>query len=118
MVGLPNFVRFVQGSAVTGDGLAGMARREVLADLGEHGLAVEERTGGQKSGIGRLCTLHRHMNANAGEHRPDMGRHVVGAFGAMYPAGVLRRQGPQRGAQIGLHVGVGRFPGSPLFHRN
>jgi hypothetical protein len=35
-----------------------------------------------------------------------MGRHVVGAFGVMYPAGVLRRQGLQRGAQIGLHVGV------------
>ena len=38
-----------------------------------------------------------------------MGRHVVGAFGVMYPAGVPRRQGLQRGAQIGLHVGVGVF---------
>jgi Zn-dependent M28 family amino/carboxypeptidase len=47
MVGSPNFVRYVQGSAVTGDGLAGMARREFLADLGEHDLAVEERTGGR-----------------------------------------------------------------------
>ena len=47
MVGSPNFVRYVQGSAVTGDGLAGMARREFLADFHEHDMAVEERTGGR-----------------------------------------------------------------------
>jgi Zn-dependent M28 family amino/carboxypeptidase len=47
MVGSPNFVRYVQGSAVTGEGLAGTVRRQFLADLGEHDLAVEERTGGR-----------------------------------------------------------------------
>jgi Zn-dependent M28 family amino/carboxypeptidase len=47
MVGSPNFARYVQGSAVTGKGLAGMVRPQFLADLGEHDLAVEERTGGR-----------------------------------------------------------------------
>jgi hypothetical protein len=32
---------------VTGKGLAGMVRPQFLADLGEHDLAVEERTGGR-----------------------------------------------------------------------
>jgi Zn-dependent M28 family amino/carboxypeptidase len=47
MVGSANFVRYVQGSAVTGEGVASMVRRQFLADLGEHDLAVEERTGGR-----------------------------------------------------------------------
>jgi Zn-dependent M28 family amino/carboxypeptidase len=47
MVGSPNFARYVQGSAATGDGLAAIARRELLADFREHDLAVEERAGGR-----------------------------------------------------------------------
>jgi Zn-dependent M28 family amino/carboxypeptidase len=47
MVGSPNFVRYVQGSAVTGEGLAGMVRRQFLADFHDHDLAVQERTGGR-----------------------------------------------------------------------
>jgi Zn-dependent M28 family amino/carboxypeptidase len=47
MVGSPNFVRYVQGSAVTGEALAGMVRRQFLADFRDHDLAVEERTGGR-----------------------------------------------------------------------
>jgi Zn-dependent M28 family amino/carboxypeptidase len=43
MVGSPNFARFLQGSAVTGDGLAAVVRRELLADFREHDLSVEER---------------------------------------------------------------------------
>jgi len=43
MVGSPNFARFVHGSAVTGDGLAAVVRRELLADFREHNLTVEER---------------------------------------------------------------------------
>ena len=43
MVGSPNFARFVQGSAATGDGLAAVARRELLADFREDSLSVEER---------------------------------------------------------------------------
>jgi Zn-dependent M28 family amino/carboxypeptidase len=47
MVGSPNFARFVQGSAATGDKLAAIARRELLADFREHNLPVEERAGGR-----------------------------------------------------------------------
>jgi Zn-dependent M28 family amino/carboxypeptidase len=47
MVGSPNFVRYVQGSTVTGEGLAGIVRRQFLADFHDHDLAVEERTGGR-----------------------------------------------------------------------
>jgi hypothetical protein len=47
MVGSPNFARFVQGSAATGDGLAAIARSELLADFREHNLTVEERAGGR-----------------------------------------------------------------------
>src|SRR5262245_1031072 len=46
MVGSPNFARFVQGSA-TGDGLAAVVRRELLADFREHNLNVEERAEGR-----------------------------------------------------------------------
>jgi Zn-dependent M28 family amino/carboxypeptidase len=45
MVGSPNFARFVQGDAK--DGAAGVARREIIGDFREHGLAVEERSGGR-----------------------------------------------------------------------
>ena len=47
MVGSPNFVRFVQGSASTDSGSAALARRELVADFREHDLAVEERAGGR-----------------------------------------------------------------------
>jgi Zn-dependent M28 family amino/carboxypeptidase len=46
MVGSPNFARFIHTSAVTGDGLAAVVRRELLADFHEHNLTVEERPGG------------------------------------------------------------------------
>jgi Zn-dependent M28 family amino/carboxypeptidase len=46
MVGSPNFARFVHTSAVTGDGLAAVVRRELLADFRELNLTVEERAGG------------------------------------------------------------------------
>src|SRR5262245_13643923 len=49
MVGSPNFGRFVHDSAVTGDGLAAVVRRELLADFSEHNLTVEERAGGSGS---------------------------------------------------------------------
>src|SRR4029450_11524021 len=47
MVGSPNFVRFVQGAAATGDGLAAVVRRELLAEFREHNLSVEERAEGR-----------------------------------------------------------------------
>lgn len=50
MVGSVNFVRYVQGPAAPGNGLAAAVRRELLADFREHGLAVEEREGGNRTG--------------------------------------------------------------------
>jgi Zn-dependent M28 family amino/carboxypeptidase len=47
MVGSPNFARFVQGAAATGDGLAAVVRRELLAEFREHNLSVEERAEGR-----------------------------------------------------------------------
>jgi Zn-dependent M28 family amino/carboxypeptidase len=47
MVGSPNFVRFVQGSAATDDMPVAVARRELIADFSERNLNVEERTGGR-----------------------------------------------------------------------
>jgi Zn-dependent M28 family amino/carboxypeptidase len=47
MVGSPNFVRFVQGSAATDDAPVAIARRELVADFREHNLTAEERTGGR-----------------------------------------------------------------------
>jgi Zn-dependent M28 family amino/carboxypeptidase len=47
MVGSPNFVRFVQGSAATDSAPVAIARREFVADFREHNLTVEERTGGR-----------------------------------------------------------------------
>jgi Zn-dependent M28 family amino/carboxypeptidase len=47
MVGSPNFMRFVQGSATTDSAAVAVARRELIADFREHNLTVEERTGGR-----------------------------------------------------------------------
>jgi Peptidase family M28 len=47
MVASPNFARFVQGAAATGDGLAAVVRRELLAEFREHNLSVEERAEGR-----------------------------------------------------------------------
>jgi Zn-dependent M28 family amino/carboxypeptidase len=47
MVGSPNFVRFVQGSAATDHALVAIARRELVADFRQHNLTVEERAGGR-----------------------------------------------------------------------
>jgi Zn-dependent M28 family amino/carboxypeptidase len=47
MVGSPNFVRSVQGSAATDNAPVAIARRELVADFREHNLTVEERTGGR-----------------------------------------------------------------------
>jgi Zn-dependent M28 family amino/carboxypeptidase len=43
MVGSPNFVRYVQGP--TSQGVAAVARRELLADFREHNLPAEDRVG-------------------------------------------------------------------------
>jgi Zn-dependent M28 family amino/carboxypeptidase len=47
MVGSPNFVRFIQGSAATDDAPVAIARRELVADFREYNLTVEERAGGR-----------------------------------------------------------------------
>jgi Zn-dependent M28 family amino/carboxypeptidase len=95
MVGSPNFVRFVQGSAVTGDGLAGMARREFLADLGEHGLAVEERSGGR-----------------FGSDDTAFSQKGVPTVGLYTGAGE-----PKSEAEAGLFGGAAGRPFDPCYHR-
>jgi hypothetical protein len=50
---------------------------------------------------------HRHVQGDAGQHGLDVGRHVIGAFNRVHPAGVLRRQPAQRRGEIGAHVGIG-----------
>jgi aminopeptidase Y len=47
MVGSPNFVRIIQGSAATADGPAALARSELGTEFREHGLPFEERSGGR-----------------------------------------------------------------------
>ena len=48
MVGSPNFVRFVQGTAAPGnDSPVNIARRELLAGFRNADLSIEERTGGR-----------------------------------------------------------------------
>src|SRR5260370_6399693 len=60
MVASPNFARFVQGAAATGDGLAAVVRRELLADFREHNLSVEERAEGRSEE--HTSELQSHLN--------------------------------------------------------
>jgi Zn-dependent M28 family amino/carboxypeptidase len=76
MVASPNFARFVQGAAATGDGLAAVVRRELLAEFREHNLSVEERAEGRfgsdgasfsQKGIPTKGSLHGRRGAEVGD---------------------------------------------------
>jgi Zn-dependent M28 family amino/carboxypeptidase len=95
MVGSPNFVRYVQGSAVTGETLAGMVRRQFLADLHEHDLAVEERTGGR-----------------FGSDDTAFSQKGVPTVGLYTGAG-----GPKSEAEAKLFGGAAGQPSDPCYHR-
>ena len=95
MVGSPNFVRYVQVSAAASDGPAAIARRELVADLREHGLPFEERTGGRT----------RTDDASfAQKDIPTVGLHTGAG-------------GPKSEAQASLFGGTAGRPYDPCYHR-
>jgi Zn-dependent M28 family amino/carboxypeptidase len=95
MVGSPNFARYVQGSAATGDGSAAIARRELVADFREHGLPFEERAGG------RFGTDDASFS--------EKGISTVG----LYTGG----GGPKSEAQASLFGGAAGRPYDPCYHQ-
>jgi Zn-dependent M28 family amino/carboxypeptidase len=95
MVGSPNFARFVQGSAATGDGLGAIARNELLADFREHSLAVEERAGGR-----------------FGTDDSSFSQKGIPTVGLYTGAG-----GPKSETQAGLFGGAAGRPYDPCYHQ-
>jgi aminopeptidase Y len=95
MVGSPNFVRVIQGSAATGDGLAALARNELGTEFREHGLAFEERSGGRT----------RTDDASFSEK----GIPTVGLYTG---AGAAKSE-----AQAGTFGGVAGHPYDPCYHQ-
>jgi Zn-dependent M28 family amino/carboxypeptidase len=95
MVGSPNFGRFVQGSAATGDGLVAVVRRELLADFREHNLSVEERAAGR-----------------FGSDDAPFSQKGIPTVGLYSGAG-----GPKSEAQASLFGGAAGSPYDPCYHR-
>jgi Zn-dependent M28 family amino/carboxypeptidase len=95
MVGSPNFGRFVQGSAATGDGLAAVVRRELLADFREHNLSVEERAAGR-----------------FGSDDSPFSQKGIPTVGLYTGAG-----GPKSEAQASLFGGAAGHPYDPCYHK-
>src|SRR3954467_3026385 len=50
---------------------------------------------------------HRNVQRNAGQHRLDVARHVVGPLDSVYPGTVGRREAMQRRDEVGLHIRIG-----------
>jgi Zn-dependent M28 family amino/carboxypeptidase len=95
MIGSPNFGRFVQGSAATGDGLVAVVRRELLADFREHNLNVEERAAGR-----------------FGSDDSPFSQKGIPTVGLYTGAG-----GPKSEAQANLFGGEAGSPYDPCYHR-
>ena len=96
MVGSPNFARFVvQNSAATGDGLAAVVRRELLADFREHNLSVEERAEGR-----------------FGSDVASFSQKGIPIMGLYTGAG-----GPKSETQASLFGGTAGRPYDPCYHR-
>jgi Zn-dependent M28 family amino/carboxypeptidase len=95
MVGSPNFVRYVQGSAAAPGGLADVARRELAADFHEHGLPLEERTGGR---------TRTDDTSFSQKDIPTVGLHTGAG-------------GPKSEAQASLFGGAAGHPYDPCYHR-
>jgi Zn-dependent M28 family amino/carboxypeptidase len=91
MVGSPNFARFVQGAAATGDGLAAVVRRELLADFREHNLSVEGRFGSDGASFSQKGI-------------PTMGLYTGAG-------------GPKSEIQASLFGGAAGRPYDPCYHR-
>jgi Zn-dependent M28 family amino/carboxypeptidase len=95
MVGSPNFARFVQGSAATGDGLAAVVRRELLAEFHEHNLSVEERAEGRFGSDGASFS--------------QKGIPIMGLY--------TGASGPKSEIQANLFGGAAGRPYDPCYHR-
>ena len=95
MVGSPNFARFVQGAAATGDGLAAVVRRELLAEFREHNLSVEERAEGR-----------------FGSDGASFSQKGIPTMGLYTGAG-----GPKSEIQASLFGGAAGRPYDPCYHR-
>jgi Zn-dependent M28 family amino/carboxypeptidase len=95
MVGSPNFVRFVQGSAATDSAPVAVARRELVADFRENDLTVEERTGGRY-----------------GSDDTSFSRKGIPTVGLYTGAGGLKSE-----AQAGVFGGTAGRPYDPCYHR-
>ena len=96
MVGSPNFARFVQGAAATGDGLAAVVRRELLAEFREHNLSVEERAEGR-----------------FGSDGASFSQKGIPTIGLYTGAG-----GPKSEIQASLFGGAAGRPYDPCYHRS
>ena len=95
MVGSPNFARFVQGSAATGEGLTAVVRRELLADFREYNLSVEERAAGR-----------------FGSDDTPFSQKGIPTVGLYTGAGGLKSE-----AQASLFGGAAGRPYDPCYHR-
>jgi Zn-dependent M28 family amino/carboxypeptidase len=95
MVASPNFARFVQGAAATGDGLAAVVRRELLAEFREHNLSVEERAEGR-----------------FGSDGAPFSQKGIPTMGLYTGAG-----GPKSEIQASLFGGTAGRPYDPCYHR-
>jgi Zn-dependent M28 family amino/carboxypeptidase len=95
MVASPNFARFVQGAAATGDGLAAVVRRELLAEFREHNLSVEERADGR-----------------FGSDGASFSQKGIPTMGLYTGAG-----GPKSEFQASLFGGAAGRPYDPCYHR-
>jgi Zn-dependent M28 family amino/carboxypeptidase len=95
MVASPNFARFVQGAATTGDGLAAVVRRELLAEFREHNLSVEEPAEGR-----------------FGSDGASFSQKGIPTMGLYTGAG-----GPKSEIQASLFGGAAGRPYDPCYHR-
>jgi aminopeptidase Y len=95
MVASPNFARFVQGAAATGDGLAAVVRRELLAEFREHNLSVEEPAEGR-----------------FGSDGASFSQKGIPTMGLYTGAG-----GPKSEIQASLFGGAAGRPYDPCYHR-
>jgi Zn-dependent M28 family amino/carboxypeptidase len=95
MVGSPNFVRYVQGTAPTDSGSAALARREFVADFRALDLPVEERTGGRY-----------------GSDDTSFSQKGIATIGLYTGAGA-----PKSEAQAGVFGGTAGRPYDPCYHR-
>lgn len=94
MVGSPNFMRFVQTSSATSE-LAGIVRRELVADIHAHDLAVEERSGGRY-----------------GTDDSSFSEKGIPTVGLYTGAGAAKSE-----AQAGVFGGTAGRPYDPCYHR-